>query len=343
MAFMCNGKVLDLNKIRSEDKHEKYYALLAQELIKRWNLDKGGVVSIVYPEYLVKYNPDNPRKPDQPKSFSIEYNEVVESGGRGAEHCRYYETSVQNDKGVTKYHPLSEFFDGKMDLTIKHIDKLTFLFGCCSSMSGSENESPHKKKYMIVHDPQRKAREKVEIKRKEQLLSKILYAQPQEGGYREDDLRKLAASLLINNYKNEDIDILRLSIENAVLSDANGMTKFDEFFDKESPVDTAYIRRVMQEAHDMKLINIHKNAQGERSWRYYDKGRPRRSSIIAVRGSAKEPIDQLFEYYTIHDKSFAELEETLEGIKTDKPKPKAKVLADLPEDGFLPSDMTSED
>ena len=333
MPFMCNGKVLDLSKVNSDDPSEKHYARLKQKLIKDYNLKEGGRINIIYPKYLVKVNPDNPGKPDKPRGFQLEYNEVVQSE-RGTEHCRYYRTSVVTEHGVTKYAPISELFPGSWSKTMKDIDELTFIFGCSSRFIGGLNENPNKRKYMVVDDPEREAREKVELKKKEQELKKILYAEPKQGGFRDSDIRRLAASLFIPNFKDEDINILRLAIEDKVMINAEGMKKFEEFFEIGAPVDTANIREVIQDAYDMKVISIHKGANKKEVWKYFELGAPKKK-IIDIRGSGVDPIDQLFDFYAINEKQFQLLEEKLAEAKTPPPKKIKPEDLKEPEDGLV--------
>lgn len=262
--LMCNGVILNTTNPKTE--LDKEVAASMKSLASKYNLGKGGGrMLFTYPHHLIKPDRDNPGRFTKPAGMKISFraNQSM-SDGSGLREWRYFITQTKNKSGQVSYSPLFHIFDGRWELGLSDIELIYFLLELYPLTEGGKNQD--KAANPIIRRADAKADAKAEVERRRNLISieAKLYLPESDGGFSEDEIRGLAARLMIAGSKDQDISLLIIEIDNKLKVDRSLVEKAKESSVRKDPA--FEVGAIIAKAMDAGIIKLAKDGSGKLGW-----------------------------------------------------------------------------
>uniref|UniRef100_A0A6M3MIG9 Uncharacterized protein n=1 Tax=viral metagenome TaxID=1070528 RepID=A0A6M3MIG9_9ZZZZ len=302
MGFVINGKIVDLT---SQSKYAARIKDAQKEIIEKYELTKKTAnLRFVYPDNLIRKNPDNPNRPDHPNSFTLDYRETVISPDGNIEDWRYFEVATPNEKGLLEYSPQSEEFRGHWLLTIRDIDKIFWLLCIASRVIGSKNEDTQKRKYIKLDDTIEKAREAIRVEKDKLIVRNAVYGENVTGGLTDEKIREIATIFFVSDAASRDIAVVKTELMTYIDKVQDGYRKFISLTTVKRDPD-ADLKFIVQKLIDNDKIKVD-DKNGEQKWRIYDKDTGKMKNVIVpISPTAKGKEKEFLVSYLMKDSTLA--------------------------------------
>lgn len=248
----CNGQLI--NTVAPKTQLDQEVLKRLNEIVKKYNLDKGGSCVFEYADGLRKPDRDNPGKSIAPAGIKIPFKalEVLSSGSR---EWIYFTGSYRAKDGITEqYRPKFDIFGGKWELGLDKVELIFFLLDIYPYIDGGANQNKSKEPVLKVRDEVAAASKIVEAKREAIKIESKIYLGEENGGYSEKEIRSLASKLGIADASGDLVDI------NIVINAIDTQLKLspgkvvDAVKSMSKPDADLGINEIIQQAEDMKLL-----------------------------------------------------------------------------------------
>lgn len=285
--LIVNGKQLDLVNPKTE--LEKQVVSEMQEITKKFSLDKGGTISVVYPEEYIRYNKEN-KKPDKPASFKISFRDFLKSE-TGSQEWRYCTGTQQMPNRVTKYFPSFFLFEGSWVLGKGDIDLIYYLMKVYSRLKGGGN-SGTQKPYIKIENKADEAKAANENTRKRLFIENAILNSIEEGGLGDEGVRSLAKSLFIPGASTKpEIEVIRAECIKLIKTQRDGYDLVKKAYD-ESRSGESEFKELVQELIDNNVVGVIQKGPSKAMWLLDTDGQPV-NKICQLQNKKTAPKDEI--------------------------------------------------